>query len=32
MKQMSLPLNKGFMTSFFDLDGRLSFDGAAESG
>jgi hypothetical protein len=32
MKQMILPVNKGFTTSFFDLDGRLSFDGPAEPG
>jgi hypothetical protein len=25
---MSLAVNKGFTTSFFDLDGCLSFDGA----
>jgi hypothetical protein len=30
MKRMSLPVNKGFTTSFFDLDGGWSFDGAAE--
>ena len=32
LRHLSLVVNKGFTTSFFDLDDRLSFDDSAEPG